>query len=89
MKNIMIMMGAGLTMMGSVGCSVFGEESYYHQQQVAYSKAQDGRDLMINPPLTTSKMSDAYLIPQADKAQVSVDVPPPPGSSLDPETHTS
>ena len=84
-------MGVGLTMtmMGSVGCSVFGEESYYHQQQVAYSKAQDGRDLVINPPLTTSKMSDAYLMPQASKAVVSVDVPPPPGSSLDPEAHAS
>lgn len=68
----------------SSGCEGLGGESYYHKQQVAYSKAKDGPGLVVNPPLTTDKISDAYVIPPADKAPVSVEAPPPPGSSVDP-----
>lgn len=63
-------------------CSLFGAESFYHQQQVAYSKAKDGPGLTVNPPLTASKISDAYVIPPVEKAPVSTEAPPPPGSLL-------
>lgn len=78
MKKLFILVPFLLT-----GCSLFGEESYYHQQQVAYSKAKDGPGLVVEPPLSTEKISDTYVIPPMEKAPVSVDAPVPPGSSLD------
>lgn len=63
--------------------SCFGDSSYYHQQKVAYSKAADGPELVIKPPMTTSKISDAYVIQPASKTPLFEDPPPPPGSSLD------
>ncbi len=65
-------------------CSWFGGESYYHKQQVAYSKAEDGPGLVVEPPLSKNKMSDAYVIPPMEKAPVSIEAPPPPGSKVDP-----
>lgn len=56
---------------------------YYHEQQEAYSKANNGPGLVVNPPLTEKKMSDAYVIPQNEKQPASVEAPPPPGSSID------
>lgn len=57
---------------------------YYHEQQEAYSKANNGPGLVVNPPLTAKKMSDAYVIPQDEKVPASIEAPPPPGSSIDP-----
>ena len=73
-----------LSILSLTGCSLFGENSYYHKQQRAYSKAKDGSGLVVNPPLSTSKINDDYVIPPAEKAPVSVDAPPPPGSKIDP-----
>lgn len=67
-------------------CSLFGEESYYHQQQVAYSRAKDGPGLTVPPPLTSNKLSDTYVIPPAQKNPPSIEAPPPPGSALDKES---
>lgn len=72
-----------LTLLSLSSCSLFGEESYYHKQQVAYSKAKDGPGLVVPPPLTNSKLKDEYTIPPVEKAQPSIEAPFPPGSALD------
>lgn len=59
-------------------------ESYYHKQQVAYSRAKDGSGLVVNPPLSDKKINNEYLIPTTEKAPASVEAPPPPGSTVDP-----
>lgn len=64
-------------------CSLWGEDSYYHKQQVAYSKAKDGPGLVVPPPLTNSKLRDEYVIPPVAVAPPSIEAPPPPGSALD------
>ncbi len=74
-----------ILLLGLSSCSLFGEESYYHEQQVAYSKAKDGPGLVVPPPLTSSKLSDTYVIPPAPKNPPSIEAPPPPGSALDKE----
>ncbi len=78
-----------IALLSLASCSLFGEESYYHKQQVAYSKAKDGPGVTVPPPLTSSKLSDAYVIPPAAKNPPSRDAPPPPGSILDKDKKVS
>lgn len=58
------------------GCSVFNPTQYASSEKKQYMKSQNGPNLVVPQPLSTSNISDFYQLPdQTQPANVSI-VPP-------------
>ncbi len=58
------------------GCTVFSPTHYASNEKQQYLKSQNGADLVVPPPLSTTNISDFYHLPdQQQNARVSVTPP--------------